>query len=216
MMAILTGMRRSDLFVVAVQSLSYIWLFATPWTIAHQTPLSSTVCWSLLKFTSIELVMLSKNLILCRPLLLLPWIFPSIKVFSSEPALCIRWSKYWSLSFITSPSNLVFTKCPFSVPGFHPGYLVTFTCYSPLGSSWLCHLLRTYLVFGDLDSFEENWSSILWDVSQLLCLMFFSWLGRDYGLTREVSYHFLSHHFKSTYYQHNLSLLMLTLITWLR
>ena len=161
MMAILTGMRRSDLLVVAVQSLSYIWLFTTPWTIAHHAPLSSTISLSLLKFMSIELVMLANHLVVCRPLLLLPSVFPSIKVFCSESAVCIRWSKYWSLSFITSPSNLVFTKCPFSVPGFHPGYLVTFTCYSSLGSSWLHHLLRTYLVFGDLDNVEENWSSIL-------------------------------------------------------
>ena len=161
MMAILTGMRRSDLLVVAVQSLSYIWLFTTPWTIAHHAPLSSTISLSLLKFMSIELVMLANHLVVCRPLLLLPSVFPSIKVFCSESAVCIRWSKYWSFSFITSPSNLVFTKCPFSVPGFHPGYLVTFTCYSSLGSSWLRHLLRTYLVFGDLDNVEENWSSIL-------------------------------------------------------
>ena len=170
-------------FVCCCCSVTKLYLtLCHPMDYSTPAPLSSTICWSLLKFTSIELVMLSNHLILCGPLLLLPSIFPSIKVSSSEPALCIRWSKYWSLSFITGPSNLVFTKCPFSVPGFHPGYLVTFTCYSPLGSSWLCHLLRTYLVFGDLDSFEENWSSILWDVSQLLCLMFFSWLGRDYGL----------------------------------
>ena len=104
----------------------------------YSTP-CSTISLSLLKFTSIELVMLANHLIVCRPLLLLPSIFPSIKVFCSESAVCIRWSKYSSLSFITSPSNLVFTKCPFSVPGFHPGYLITFTCYSFLGSSWLRH-----------------------------------------------------------------------------
>ena len=146
---------------VVAQSLTHVPSFLTPWTAARQAFLPFTIFWSLLKFMSIELVMLANHLVVCRPLLLLPSVFPSIKVFCSESAVCIRWSKYWSFSFITSPSNLVFTKCPFSVPGFHPGYLVTFTCYSSLGSSWLHHLLRTYLVFGDLDNVEENWSSIL-------------------------------------------------------
>ena len=76
---------------------------AIPWTAACQAPLSFTVFQSLLKFTSIELVMLSNHLILCCPLLLLPSIFPSIEVFSNESALCIRWPKYWSLSI--NPSN---------------------------------------------------------------------------------------------------------------
>ena len=90
--------------VVVAQSLSPVWLFATPWITAHQSPLSSTISWSLLKFMSIESVMLSNHLILCHPLLLLPSIFPSISVFSSELALHIRWPEYWSFSFI-SPSN---------------------------------------------------------------------------------------------------------------
>ena len=77
-------------------------LFATPWTAAHQTPLSCTISRSLLKFMSIQSVMLSNHLILCHPLLLLPSIFPSIRVFS---AFHIRWSKYWSFSFSNSPSN---------------------------------------------------------------------------------------------------------------
>ena len=76
-----------------------------PWTAAHQASLSFTISWSLLKFISIESVMPSNHLILCRPLLLLPSIFPSIRVFSSESALHIRWSKYWSFSFNISPSN---------------------------------------------------------------------------------------------------------------
>ena len=71
----------------------------------HQAPLSSTISWNVLKLRSIELVMLSKHLILCRPLLLLPSILPSITVFSNESALHIRWPKYWSFSFSTSPSN---------------------------------------------------------------------------------------------------------------
>ena len=89
-------------FVVAVQLLSCIWSFATPWTIAHQ---SFTISWGLLKLTSIELMMPSKHLILCCPLLLMPSIFPSIRVFSNESAVHIRWPKYWSFSFSISPSN---------------------------------------------------------------------------------------------------------------
>ena len=77
----------------------------TPWTVARQASLSITNSWSLLKFTSIKLVMSSNHLILCRPLLLLPSIFPSIRVFSNESALCIRWPKYWSFSLSISPFN---------------------------------------------------------------------------------------------------------------
>ena len=77
----------------------------TPWTAAHQASLSITNSWSLLKLMSIESVMPSNHLILCRPLLLLPSIFPSIRVFSKESVLSIRWPKYWSFSFSISPSN---------------------------------------------------------------------------------------------------------------
>ena len=91
--------------VVAVQSLSRVWLFVTPWTAACQAPLSSTIFQSLLKFTSLDLVMLSKNLILCCPLLLLCSIFPSTRVFPNESVLHIWWPKYWSFSFSNSPSN---------------------------------------------------------------------------------------------------------------
>ena len=82
-----------------VQSLSHVWFSVTPWTAACQAPLSSTISQSLLSFMSIELVMLSNHLILCLPLLLLPSVFPSIRVFSSELALHIRWPKYQSFSF---------------------------------------------------------------------------------------------------------------------
>ena len=77
----------------------------TPWTAARQASLSITNSWSLLKLMSIELVMPSNHLILCRPLPLLPSIFPSIRVFSSESVLCIRWPKYWNFSFSISPSS---------------------------------------------------------------------------------------------------------------
>ena len=90
-----------------VQSLSHVRLFATPWTAVHHASLSFTISWSFLRLMSIDLMMPSNHLILCRPLLLLPSIFHSIKVFSSELALLIRWSKYWSFSFSfsISPSN---------------------------------------------------------------------------------------------------------------
>ena len=89
----------------SVQSLSHVWLFATPWTTAHQAPLSITNSWSLLKLMSIESVMPSNYLILCHPLLLPPSIFPSIRVFSNESVLRISWPKYWTFNFSISPSN---------------------------------------------------------------------------------------------------------------
>ena len=93
------------LFIVVVQSLNYVWLFPIPWTTAHKASLSFTISQSLLKFMSIESVMPSNHLILCHPLFLLPSIFPSIRVFSSESALCIRWPKDWSFSFSISTSS---------------------------------------------------------------------------------------------------------------
>ena len=91
----------SEHFVVQLPSC----VFVTPWTAAHQASLSFTISHSLLKLMSIELVMPSNYLIPYRPLLLLPSIFPSIRVFSNESALRIRWPKYWSFSFSISPSN---------------------------------------------------------------------------------------------------------------
>ena len=104
--------------VVDVQLLSRVQLFVTPWTAAHQAPLSFTISWSWLKLMSIESVMPSNYLILCRPLLLLPSIFPSIRVFSNELALHIRWSKYWSFSFSISPSNEYFGLISFRIDWF--------------------------------------------------------------------------------------------------
>ena len=89
----------------SVQSLSHVRLFVTPWTAARQASLSITNSQSLLKLMSIESVMPSNHLILCCPLLLLPSIFASIRVFPSESVLCIRWPKYWSFSFSISPSS---------------------------------------------------------------------------------------------------------------
>ena len=91
--------------IVVVQFLGHVLLFATPRTAASPASLSFTISWSLLKFMSIESVMLSNHLILCCPLLLRPSIFPSIRVFSKVSVLHIRWPKYWSFSFSISPSK---------------------------------------------------------------------------------------------------------------
>ena len=98
-------MRYSWVWFSSVKSLSHVQLFATPWTTAHQASLSITSSWSLSKLMSIELVMPSNHLILCHHLLLLPSIFPSIRFFSNESALRMRWPNYWSFSFSISPSN---------------------------------------------------------------------------------------------------------------
>ena len=89
----------------SVQPLSCVQLFVTPWTAACQASLFFTISWSLLKLMSIESMMPSNHLLLCCPLLLLSSIFSSIRAFSNESALRIRWSKYWSVSFTISPSN---------------------------------------------------------------------------------------------------------------
>ena len=91
--------------VVVFQSLKHVWLFVTPWTVAQKAPLPFTISRSLLKFMSNESVMLSNHLFLCSTILLLPSIFPSIRVFSNELTLCIGWLKYWSFSFNNSPYN---------------------------------------------------------------------------------------------------------------
>ena len=98
-------MKPSGFLFSSVQLLSCVQLFATPWTAARQASLSINNSWSLLKLMSIESVMPSNHLNFCHPLLLLPSIFLSIKVFSNESVLRIRWPKYWSFSFSISPSN---------------------------------------------------------------------------------------------------------------
>ena len=103
---------------VAVQSLSLVQLFVTPWTAAHQAPLSFTNSRSLLKLTSTESVMPSNHLIPCHPLLLLPSIFSSIRVFSNGSVLCIRGPKYWSFSFSISPSSEYSGLISFSIDWF--------------------------------------------------------------------------------------------------
>ena len=97
--------RREFTFQYSVQSLNHVQLFATPWIAARQSSLSITNSWSSPKLMSIESVMPSSHLILCHPLLLLPLIPPSIRVFSSESTLCMKWPKYWSFSFSIIPSK---------------------------------------------------------------------------------------------------------------
>ena len=106
-------------------------LFATPWTIAHQAPSSSIISWSLLKFMSIESVMLSNHHILCHPLLLRPSIFFSIRVFSNESTLHIKWPKYWSFCFSMSPSNEYSGMISFRIDWFDL-FAVQGTLKSPL------------------------------------------------------------------------------------
>ena len=103
----------------SVHSLGCVQLFATPWTAAHQASLSITNSWSLLRLLTLESVMPSNHLILCRPLPLLPSIFPSIRVFSDESALRIRWPKYWRFSFSISRSNEYSGLSSFRIDWFH-------------------------------------------------------------------------------------------------
>ena len=124
------------------QSLSHVWLFATPWIAARQTSLSITNSRSLPKFTCIESVMPSSHLILYRPLLLLPPIPPSIRVFSNESALHMRWPKYWSFSLSISPSNE------------HPGLV-------PFRMDWL-DLLAVQGTCKSLLQHHSSKASILW------------------------------------------------------
>ena len=96
---------KSSIQFSSIQSLTCVWLFETPWITERQASLSITNSWSSLKLMPIGWMMPSSHLILCHPLLLLPPIPPSIRVFSNESALCMRWPKYWSFSFSISPSN---------------------------------------------------------------------------------------------------------------
>ena len=127
----------------SVQSLGHVRLFATPWTPARQASLPITNSWSLPKLMSIESVMLSNHLILCRPCLLLPSVFPSIRVFSNKSVLCIRWPMYWNFSIRISLFNE------------HPGLI-----------SFRMHWLDLLVVQGTLKSLLQHHSSkasILWD-----------------------------------------------------
>ena len=134
----------------SVQSLSRVRLFVTPWIAACQAPLSITNTWSSTKLMSIESVKPSSYLILCRPLLLLPPIPPSIRVFSCESTLHLRWPKYWSFSFSISPSK--------EIPGWSP---LEWTCWISLQSKGLSRVFSNTTVqrhqfFGAQPSSQSN------------------------------------------------------------
>ena len=129
---------RHNLDFSSVQSLSYVGLFATPWTAAHQASLSITNSRSLLKLMSVELVMSSNHLILCCPLLLPPSIFPRIRVFSNESVLHISWPNYWSFSFSISPSN--------GLISFRIDWLDLLAVQGTLKSLLQCHSLKALIL----------------------------------------------------------------------
>ena len=139
---------------IAVQSLRHVWLFATPSTAACQASLSFTISWSLLKLMSIGSVMPSSHLILCHPLFPLPSIFPSIKVLSNEPALHIRWPKYWSFSFSISTSNDYSGLVSFSI-----GLVWSPCCYFESINS----LVLSFLYSPTLTSIHDYWKNHSFD-----------------------------------------------------
>ena len=132
--------------VFVVQRLSHVWLFATPWTVACQASLSITTSQNLLKLMSIELVMPSNHLILCHPLLLLPSVFPSIRIFSNESTLHIRWPKDWSFSI--SPSNEYLGLISFTIDWFD--------------------LLATQGSLKSLLQYQSSTASIFWRLGSLM------------------------------------------------
>ena len=137
-----TTARWSTYLDFVVQPPSHVQLSEIPWTAAHQPSLSFTVSWSWLKVMSIESVIPSNHLILCCPLLHLLSIFPSIRIFSSELDLCIRWPKYWSFSFSTSPSNEYSGVISFRIDWFDlavQGTLNSLLQYHSLKASILWH-----------------------------------------------------------------------------
>ena len=153
---------------LSVQLLSHVRLFATPWTAIHQDSPSITNSQSLFKLMSIESVMPSSHLILCHPLLLLPSVFPSIRVFSNESVLPIRWPKYWSFSFSISPSNE----------------------YSGL-ISFMMDWLDLLAVQGTLNSLQYHSSkaSILWHSAFFMVrrtFIFNDWINSDTSIPRNI------------------------------
>ena len=166
-----------EVCISSVQLLSCVQLFATPWTTARQASLSITNSRSLPKLMSIESVMPSNHLILCHPLLLLLSIFPSIKVFSSESALCIRWPKYWSFSFNISPSNE------------HPG-LISFRM------DWL-DLLAVQGILKSLLQHHSSKASILLHSAFFIVQLSHPYMttGKTIALTRQTCLYLLNKHF---------------------
>ena len=156
------------LVFVLVQLLSCVQLFVTPWIAARQASLSITNSWRLLKLMSMESVMSSNHLIICHPLLLLPSIFPSVRVFSSESALCVRWPKYWSFSFSIIPSKE------------HPG-LISFRM------DWL-GLLAVQGTLKSLLQHHSSKASILWRLAFFTVQLSHPYMttGKTIALTRQT------------------------------
>ena len=143
----------------SVQSLSRVRLIVTPWTAGHQASLSITNSQSLLKLMSIKSVMPSNHLILCCPLLLLPSIFPSIRVFSNESILCVRWPKYWSFSI--SPSNEHSGLISFRMGWF---YLLAVQESSPTPQfKYINSLSLNFLYYPALTSIHDCWKNHSFD-----------------------------------------------------
>ena len=142
------------------QSLSRVRLFVTPWTVACQASLSTTNSHSLLKLMSIKSVMPSNHLILCRPLVLLPLIFPSIRVFSNESVLHIRWPKYWSFSFSISPSNEYSGLISFRIDWFDLAVQGILNSLHQLHSSKALILQRSaFFIVSTLTSIHDYWKN---------------------------------------------------------
>ena len=158
-------------YISSVQSLGHVRLFATPWIAARQASLSITNSQSLLKLMFTESVMPSNHLIPCRPFFLLPSFSPSIKVFSNESVLCIRWPKYWSFNFNISPSNVHLGLISFRIEWFDhlvvQGTLKSLLQHHSSKASILRHsaffmfqLSHTYMTTGKNHSFD--WMDLCW------------------------------------------------------
>ena len=146
---------------LVVRSLSHVWLFATPWTAAHHASLSFTISRNLLRLVSIELVMPCNHLILCYPLLLLPSIFPSIRVFSKESGLRIRWPKYRRFSISISPSNEYSGLISFRINWFDlltlQGTLKSLLQRHNSKASVLWHSAFFMIQLSDTDTYYKYW-----------------------------------------------------------
>ena len=154
---------RINLNFSSVQLLSRVWLLATPWTAASQASLSITNSWSFLKLMSIESVMPSNHLIICCPLLLPPSIFPSIRVFSNESALHIRWRNYWSFSFSISPSNEYSGLISFSWTGWISLRPRDSQEYSPTPQFKSINSVFSFLYSPTLTSIHDYWKNHSFD-----------------------------------------------------
>ena len=179
--------------------LSHVQLFATPWTIACQASLSFTIPRSLLKLMSIELVMPSNHFILCLPLLLLPSIFPSIRVFPSELVLHIRWPKYWSFSFSISPSNEYSGLISFRIDWFD-----ILAVQGTLKSLLQYHSLKTSILWHSA-FFKVQLSYLYMTIGKTIALTIQTFVGKVMSLLFNMLSRFViwSHYFMSNRWGNN-------------